>query len=369
MKVGIVGLPQVGKTTIFRLLTQGRVDTSSWGGGRDAHIGIAYVPDARLDKLAEVVQPQKTTYATVEYVDLPGLSRGEGKAALQGQAKEMSTYLNSLKNIDTLLHVVRAFDDPNLPHVEGTVDPLRDIGVFELEMIFSDLAIVEKRLERLSKDLKKVKNPELEMENEVLLRFKAALESEQPLRELELTPEEDKRVRGFTFLSAKPMLLVINVADQDALKIERVVEEFGLQQQASMRNIAITAVCGKIESEIAALPPDDAKLFMEDLGISGSALDRIIQKSYDLLGVFSFYTAGEPEVRAWTIPRNTPAPQAAGAIHTDIEKGFIKAEVVSFDDMVELGSFPAAKSKGVLRLEGKEYRVREGDVILFRFNL
>jgi ribosome-binding ATPase len=369
MKVGIVGLPQVGKTTIFRLLTQGRVDTSSWGGGREAHIGIAYVPDARLDKLSEVVHPKKTTYATVEYVDLPGLSRGEGKAALQGQAKEMSTYLNSLKNIDTLLHVVRAFDDPNLPHVEGTVDPVRDIGVFELEMIFSDLAIVEKRLERLGKDLKKIKNPELEMENEVLLRFKAALESEQPLRELELTPDEEKRVRGFTFLSAKPMLLVINVADQDASKIERIVEEFGLQKQASMRNVAITAVCGKIESEIAALPPDDAKMFMEDLGISGNALDRIIQKSYDLLGVFSFYTAGEPEVRAWTIPRNTPAPQAAGAIHTDIEKGFIKAEVVSFDDMVELGSFPAAKSKGVLRLEGKDYRVREGDVILFRFNL
>jgi GTP-binding protein YchF len=281
----------------------------------------------------------------------------------------MSTYLNSLKNIDTLLHVVRAFDDPNLPHAEGTVDPPRDIGLFELEMIFSDLAIVEKRLERLSKDLKKARSPELEMENEILQRFKAALESEQPLRELDLTPEEEKRIRGFTFLSAKPILLVINVGDQDAPKIEHIVEEYGLQKQATMRNVAITAVCGKIESEIAALPPDDARMFMEDLGISGSALDRIIQKSYDLLGVFSFYTAGEPEVRAWTIPRNTTAAQAAGAIHTDIEKGFIKAEVVSFEDMVELGSFPAAKNKGVLRLEGKEYRVREGDVILFRFNL
>jgi hypothetical protein len=369
MKVGIVGLPQVGKTTIFKLLTQGRVDTSSWGSGRDAHIGIAHVPDERVDRLAEIVRPKKTTYATVEYVDLPGLSRGEGKAALQGQAKEMSTYLNSLKNIDTLLHVVRAFEDPNLPHVEGAVDPLRDIGLFELELIFSDLAIVEKRLERLSKDLKKAKSSELEMENEVLERFKTALESEQPLRELELTPEEDKRIRGFTFLSAKPILLVINVGDQDASKIPNVVEEFGLQKQSSMSNVAITAVCGKIESEIAALPPEDARMFMEDLGISGSALDRIIQNSYHLLGVFSFYTAGEPEVRAWTIPRNTTAVQAAGAIHTDIENGFIKAEVVSFEDMVELGTFQAAKAKGVLRLEGKEYRVREGDVILFRFNL
>jgi GTP-binding protein YchF len=369
MKVGIVGMPQVGKTTIFKLLTQGRVDTSSWGNAREAHIGIAHVPDDRVDRLAEIVKPKKTTYATVEYVDLPGLSRGEGKAALQGQAKEMSTYLNSLKNIDTLLHVVRAFEDPNLPHAEGTVNPSRDIGLFELEMIFSDLAIVEKRLERLGKDLRKGKSPELEMENEILVRFKAALESEQPLRELELTPEEERRIRGFTFLSAKPILLVLNIGDQDAPKISHVVEELGLGNQGSRRNVAITAVCGKIESEIAALPPEDAQMFMDDLGISGSALNRIIQNSYDLLGVFSFYTAGDPEVRAWTIPRGTTAMQAAGAIHTDIEKGFIKAEVVSFEDMIALGTFQAAKSKGILRLEGRDYKVQEGDVILFRFNL
>jgi GTP-binding protein YchF len=369
MKVGIVGLPQVGKTTIFRLLTQGRVDTSSWGSGREAHIGIAYVPDSCLDRLAEIVKPQKTTYATVEYVDLPGLSRGDGKAALDGQTKEMASYLNSLKNVEALLHVVRAFDDPSLPHVEGTVDPLRDIGLFEMELIFSDLAIIEKRLERLVKDLKKGKSPELEMENEILLRFKAALEKEQPLRELELTPEEEKRIRGFTFLSAKPILLVLNVGDLDASKIDPVVEEFGLQKQASMRNVRITAVCGKIESEIASLSPEDARMFMEDFQIPDNALGRIIQNSYDLLGVFSFYTAGEPEARAWTIPRNTTAMQAAGAIHSDIEKGFIKAEIVSYKDMVELGSFQAAKGKGVLRLEGKDYRVQEGDVILFRFNL
>jgi len=294
---------------------------------------------------------------------------GEGKAALEGQSKEMSSYLSSLKNIDTLLHVVRGFEDANIPHVQGTVDPARDIGLFELEMIFSDLAIVEKRLERLSKDIKKAKSSDLELENEVLLRFKTALEKEQPLRELELTPEEGKRVKGFTFLSAKPILLVINMGDHDAPKISNIVEEFGLQTHVSRRNVAVTAVCGRIESEIAALPAEDAHMFMEDLGISGTALNRIIQNSYALLGVFSFYTAGEPEVRAWTIPCNTTAMQAAGAIHTDIEKGFIKAEIVSFDDMVELGSFPAAKSKGVLRLEGKEYRVREGDVILFRFNL
>jgi GTP-binding protein YchF len=368
MRIGIVGLPQVGKTTIFKLLTRGRVDFSSWGSGREAHIGIAHVPDARLDRLAEVAKPKKVTYPTIEYVDLPGLSKGEGRAALEGQAGEMSAYLNSLKNVDALLHVVRCFDDPKLPHVEGSVDPLRDIGLFELEMIFSDLAIVERRLERLAKDLKKTKSPELEMENEVLCRFKAALEAEQPLRDLEISPEEERRVRGFTFLSAKPLLIVLNLSDQDASKIGNAVAKFGLQRQASMRRVGITAVCGKIESELTALPPDDARLFSEDLGISGSALDRVIQNSYELLGVFSFYTIADPEARAWTIARNTTAVQAAGLIHSDMEKGFIKAEVVAFDDMIRLGSFQAAKNKGVLRLEGKEYRVREGDVILFRFN-
>ncbi len=369
MKIGIVGLPKAGKTTIFRLLTQDRVDTSSWRGGREAHIGVANVPDARLDRLAELSTPQKITYATVEYVDLPGLSLGEGRAALQGRDKEMATYLSSLKNTDALLHVIRGFDDPNLVHVEGSVDPTRDIDLFELEMIFSDLAIVERRLERLAKDLKKMKSPELEMEREVLQRFKAALENEQPLRELELSPEEKKRIRGFTFLTAKPILLVINLGDQDAPKIISIIEDLGLQKQASRRNVGIAAVCGKIELEIAALPPEDARMFMEDFGISESALDRIIQKSYDLLGVFSFYTVSEPEVRAWSILHDTTAVQAAGFVHTDMEKGFIKAEVVSYQDMIELGSFQAAKSKGVLRLEGKDYRVQEGDVILFRFNL
>jgi len=369
MKIGIVGLPQVGKTTMFKLLTRGRVDTSSWGNVREAHIGMAQVPDARLERLAEIVNPKKITHATIEYVDLPGLSRGEGKAAMDGQSRDMGTYLNSLKNVDTLLHIVRCFDDPNIPHVEGSVDPGRDIELFEMEMIFSDLSVVEKRLERLDKDLKKIKSRELELENEVLLRFREALESEQPLRELQLSPDEEKRVKGFTFLSAKPVLQVLNMADQAAGELDHAVDTYGLQTQAAKCNVGITAVCGKIESEIAALPPEDAEMFMEDLGLGGNALDRIIQSSYDLLGVFSFYTAGEPEVRAWTIPRGTTAAKAAGVIHTDFEKGFIKAEVVSFQDMVELGSFQAAKSKGVLRLEGREYIVQEGDVILFRFNL
>ena len=369
MRVGIVGLPQVGKTTIFNLLTLGKADTSPRGGKSEAHVGVAHVPDSRLDQLAEIFQPEKITYATVDYVDLPGLARGEGKAALEGQGKEMAGYLTSLKNIDALLHVVRGFEDSSIPHSEGPVEPARDIALFELEMIFSDLAIVEKRLERLAKDLKKMKSTDLEVEHEILKRFKHALEEEQPLRQIELTEDEKKRVRGFTFLSAKPILMILNLGDQDAGKVPRAVEEFRLQKYAGMRNVRIAAVRGKIEAEIASLPEEDARLFMEDLGLSGSGLARIIQESYKLLGLISFFTAGEPEVRAWTIPSGSTAQKAAGVIHTDIERGFIKAEVVPFPRMLECRSFQEAKSKGALRLEGKDYTVQEGDVILFRFNI
>ena len=306
------------------------------------------------------------TFATIEYVDLPGLARGEGKAV---ESREMSTYLNSLKNVDALVQVVRAFEDDNLPHPEGSIDPRRDIGLFELEMIFSDLGIIEKRLERLSKDLKKAKTPELELEGTVLERYQAALEQEQPLRDLTLTEEQHKRVKGFTFLSAKPMLIVVNLGDRDVAKMPGVVQEFGLERQAAQEHVGITAVCGKIEAEIAALAEEDARLFMDDLGLASSGLARIVQESYSLLGLISFYTAGDPEVRAWTIPRGTTALQAAGVIHSDFERGFIKAEVVAYDDMVRLGSFATARNKGVLRLEGKDYVVQEGDVILFRFNV
>ena len=363
MRVGIVGLPQVGKTTIFNLLTRGDVSTSSWGAGHgEAHIGVAQVPDPHLEQLATIFKPERITYASVEYLDLPGLAPGE-------HVRDMSGYLTSLKNIDALLHIVRAFESESVPHTEGSVDPRRDIDVFELEMILSDLGVVEKRLERLSRDLKKVRSAELELENSVLGRFKAALESEQPLRGLELTSEEEKRVKGFTFLSAKPLLLVLNLGDRDAPKIPRIVQEYGLEAHAARPRMGITAVCGKIEAEIASLPVQDARLFMEDLGLSASGLDRIIHESYSLLGLISFYTGGEPEVRAWTIPRGSNAQQAAGAIHSDMEKGFIKAEVVGFQNLMKLGSFQAAKAKGVLRLEGKDYIVQEDDVILFRFNV
>ncbi len=369
MKVGIVGLPQVGKSTVFNMLTRGHVQTSPWGARGDAHVGIAQVPDPRVDRLARVFHPNKSTYATIEYVDLPGLAPGEGKAAAEGETREMAAYLAGLKNVDALLHVVRAFEDPRVSHVPGGLDPARDIGLFELEMIFSDLAIVEKRLERLARDLKKVKNADLELENSALQKFKAALEREHPLRCLTLGPEEDRQTRGFTFLSAKPILHVLNLAEQDAPKISNVVDAFQLREVASLPKVQVTAVCGKIEAEIADLPDEDARLFMDDLGLKSSGLIRIVQATHSLLGLLSFYTVSEQEVRAWTIPNNTTALQAAGVVHSDFERGFIKAEVVAFSDMVEQGSFQAARNKGILRLEGKEYVVCDGDVIFFRFHL
>jgi GTP-binding protein YchF len=362
LKVGIIGLPQVGKTTVFNLLTAGEVDVSSWSG-QEAHVGVAKVPDARVDRLADLFTPRKTTYATVEYVDLPALSRREGESS------SMASYLTSLKNADAMLHVVRAFDQPGIPHSEGSLDPKRDVEIVELEMVLWDLSIVGKRLERLEKDLKKARTADLEAEAEILRRFKETLEGERPLRDLELTPEEHRRVRGFTFLSAKPLLVVLNLGDGDAAKVPNAAREFALSDRAAAGRVAVMAVCGKIEAEIARLPEEDARLFRADLGLVSSGLERIIQESYSLLGLVSFYTAGEPEVRAWTIPRGTIAPQAAGVIHSDFERGFIKAEVVSFDDMVSLGSFAAARSRGLLRLEGKDYVVQENDVILFRFNL
>lgn len=369
MRFGIVGLPHSGKTTLFNLLTHGHAETSAWGGRIEAHVGMAKVPDDRLERLAEIVKPEKITHATIEYVDLPGMARGEARAAAEAGGQDRGTHLHNLKNVDALVHVVRAFEDENIPHSEGSVDPRRDIELFELEMILSDLAIVEKRLERLSRDLVKSVSPELELENELLLRCRESLEGEKPLRDLELTEDEQKRIRGFTFLSAKPLLIVLNLGDDDAHKIPDVAREFGLEEYESRDRIGIAAVCGRIEAEIDALAEVDAKMFMDDLGIGESGLARIIEKSYALLGLVSFYTTGDPEVRVWPVRENTPAGAAAGAIHTDFERGFIKAEVVSYEDMMELGSFAAARSKGVLRLEGREYPVRDGDVILFRFNV
>ena len=355
MQTGIIGLPQVGKTSLFRILTRARVESRSQPG--EAHVGIAHVPDVRVTKLAELFHPKKTTFATIEYVDVGGIQKDRAKDAAS---------LVPLREADALANVVRLFDDPSVPHPAGSIDPIRDIENVEIELILNDLEQAARRIERVEKDLKKKKDPVLEAELALLGRCRQALESERPLRELELKPEEKKALTGFTFLSRKPMLYVLNLGEQDAGEITRVVEKFKLERLASKPHTAVVPFCGKIEAELSELDASEAAEMMRAYGLAESGRDRLIQASYLLLGLISFLTCGEPECRAWTIERGMNAQKAAGAIHSDIEKHFIKAEVVGWQELLAAGSWAAARDKGQVRLQGKEYVVQDGDVILFR---
>lgn len=357
MKAGIIGFPLVGKSTLFKILTKAHLDPLKPAGRSEAHVGVATVPDTRLDELSLLFNPKKTTHATVEYIDVAGLVKGESKNAAQ---------LGNLKNVDALVNVVRAFSDNSIPHPEGSVDAKRDIASLELEVLLSDLAIVEKRLERLEKDIKKIKNPVLEKELALLIQCKACLESERPLRTLELNEDEKRILRGFMFLSEKPVLHVLNLSDLDAHKIDQVISEYHLDEISVRPGEAVTAVCGKIEAELVELSAEDAVPFLADYGLKESGLNRLIRVTYDLLGLVSFFTVGEDECRAWTIRRGTSALKAAGVIHSDIERCFIRAEVVPCDQLLELKSLHAARDRGLLKLEGKEYIVQDGDVINFR---
>jgi GTP-binding protein YchF len=355
MKTAIIGLPMVGKTSLFTILTGVTQETRM--GSTAVRTGIAKVPDARVDALAELYQPPKITYATVEYVDAPAIS----KESLRDPA-----YLASLRVADAFAHVLRVFKDETVPHEHGTVDPARDFGDVETELILSDLVVVEKRLERVDKDRKKIKNPDLDKEYELLIRCKEALEADTPLRNLEFVEEDEKRIRGFQFLSQKPMLLVLNLGEEDAARLHEVEEEYRGGPLSGKANTAVTAVCGKIEAELAELPADDAREYLSSYGLKESALQRIIEATYRLLGTMSFLTAGDTEVRAWTIPIHSTAVKAAGAIHSDFEKKFIRAEVVNWKNLVDLGGYPGVREKGLLRLEGKEYIVKDGDVLVIR---
>jgi ribosome-binding ATPase len=356
MQTGIIGLPQVGKTSLFRILTKARVETRS-GAPNQAHVGIARVPDIRVAKLAEVFKPKKITYATIEYVDIGGIQKDREKN---------SASLVPLREADALAHVVRLFDNPAVPHEAGSIDALRDIVSVDLELILHDLEQAAKRIERIEKDLKKKKDPLLEAELTLLNRCRQALEAETPLRELELKPEEEKMITGFMFLTRKPMLYVLNLGDDEAADIDRAVEKHHLQKLASKPHTAVVPFCGKIEAELADLDDAEGLEMMRAYGLSESGRDRLIQASYRLLGMISFLTCGEPECRAWTIRRGFTAQEAAGAIHSDIQKNFIKADVVNWEDLLKAGSFAAAREKAQVRLEGKEYIVQDGDVILFR---
>lgn len=353
MKTGIIGLPQVGKTSLFKILTKAPVPST---GSRDINLGVAKVPDERLNKLAVLFKPRKLTHAVIEYVDV---------AALGGDALKDTSYVTALRNVDALAHVLRAFSNPALPHLEAP-NPLRDIKNVELELIVNDLGQVEKRFERLEKDLKRSKDAEPQKELELLKRAKDHLEKEKALRELPMTAEEKKRIRGFMFLSEKPMLAVLNVGEDEASVLESVVERYKLGEVAQQPNVGITAVCGKIEAELAEMTDKEAEEFLTGYGLKESALIRLIRKTYELMGFISFFTVGEDECRAWTIPRGARAVEAAGAIHSDLAKHFIRAETIRWDELLEAGSEANARTKGKLRLEGKDYPVQDGDVLHIR---
>jgi ribosome-binding ATPase len=360
LRAALVGFPSSGKTTLFQLMTSAKDAPKGKG---DVAIGISKVPDARLDTLTGMYNPRKRVPATVEFTDIIAAARtGAGAQALVDVA--------AYKNADALVHVARAFRDASIPHPSGSVDPRRDAQAMEDELILADLGVVERRLERIGKDLKKGRTADLEKERDLVERCKTALEEGRPLRALELTGDDLKRLRGFQLLSAKPLLLVINVDEPELAEVgasvQKAAQKTGLTEFLAHAATGAVAVCARIELEIAQLERADAAAFLSDLGLTESGLDRVIRATYDLLGYISFFTVGEDECRAWSIARQTPAHLAAGEIHSDIQRGFIRAEVVSYDALVTRGSMQACKEHGEVRLEGKEYIVQDGDIINFR---
>jgi ribosome-binding ATPase len=347
----------VGKTSLFKILTKARLDAHAMHS-RDAHVGVARVPDERLDRLSALYHPKKTTHATVEYVDVAAI----GQEALQEQA-----YSDRLREVDSLIHVLRAFEDPAVPQV-GELDPRKVARDVEADLIVSDMVQIDKRMERLEKDLKRSKTADLVREHELLTMCKGELEAERPIRESDLSADDKKRLRGFAFLSQKPILYVVNIGESAELgkALDSAVERFGLAELASRPNSGATAICGKVEAELADMSDEEAAEFLESYGLTESGLARLIRKSYELLGLISFLTVGEDECRAWTVPRGVRAQEAAGAIHTDLEKHFIRAETIRWDELLAAGSEANARSKGTLRLEGKDYIVQDGDVMNIR---
>ena len=366
MIIGIVGLPNCGKTTLFNALTRGNAEVASHAQiGTEPNVGAAIVPDPRIDRLSEIFNPKKTTYVSVQYIDLPGLPRGS-----VAEGAKVTEFLSRAREVDALVHVVRAFEDAAVPHPSGSVDTMRDLQDLEMELMLSDLGIIEKRLERIEADLKKgIERQKREIEKNIFTRFKEALETEKPLRNLGVTPEEERLMRGYRFLTLQPMIVVLNISEDligspDAQDLAaRVNEKF------HSNKTRIETVCAKVEMEIGELSGNDARLFMDDIGIKERAMDKLINTCYELLGLISFLTVGEDEVRAWTVSRGSSAARAGGAIHSDIERGFIKAEVVSYNDFIKAGSLAQARSKGTFRLEGKEYMVNDGDIVNFKFNV
>jgi GTP-binding protein YchF len=350
MKAGIIGLQMVGKTTIFSVLSQGKAGASG-ARRQEPNVASVKVPDARLDYLSSVFQPEKTTNAVVEFVDMPALARGRGQDIV----------LAPLRTVDVLIHVVRTFEEESVPHAAGSVDPERDRRDLSYELMLADIGSIEKRMERLEKDLKKGRTPALMKELRYLERAKKWLESEKPLREMEVDDEEKKLVRGFAFLSEKPMIEVENIGEDQLSRLTAAQDRQILPPKTDR-----TVICGKLEAEMAALPPEELRTFLKDYGLSESGAERLIRTTYRLLGLISFFTVGKEECRAWTITNGTNAQRAAGVIHTDLQDHFIRAEVCHYDDFTKHGSLQALKEKGLLRLEGKDYIVKDGDIMEIR---